>query len=154
MFRWALFLLLPVLVNVAGCSGTSDEESCTPHDQDGVVGGRITVLLAVSDTTFAVGGVDSGSTQRNITLQNSSEVTLTLTNVGMSPHSFVLACIASELPAECPQTSCFPAEANIAPVEPGQSTTVMFSAPAVEGAYPFSSNVPGDDALIGQFVLN
>jgi hypothetical protein len=127
---------------------------CTPGDQDGVIGGKNIVLLTVSDETFAVGGVESGSTQRNITIQNSSSVTLTLTNVGTRPHSFAVDCISSELPSTCEQTSCFPAEASIGPLDPGGSATSEFVTPAVEGAYPFGSNVPGDEALVGQFVLN
>jgi len=140
-----------------GCGSDSKDnqgDPCTPDDQDGVIGTKETVLLSVSDTAFSVGGVGSGSTQRNITIQNLSPVTLTLTNVGAKPHSFVVDCIRSDLPAGCPQTSCFPEEANIAPVDPGESATAEFKCPAVEGAYPFTSDVPGDDALVGQFVLN
>jgi hypothetical protein len=138
-----------------GCDGGSgSDDSCAPDDQDGVIGGESTVLLTVSDAAFAVGGVGSGSTQRNITIQNSSNVTLTLTNVGTTPHSFVVDCIPSELPAGCPQTSCFPSEATIPAVAPEASTTVKFTVPVVEGAYPFFSDVPGDEALLGQFVIN
>lgn len=153
---WSMRLLL-VLVPL-GLSACGDDEkrndSCTPDDQDGVIGGQHTVLLTVSDTDFSVGAPGSGSTQRNITIQNSSEVTLTLTNVGTRPHGFSVACIPSELPAPCPQTSCFPPEAEIEPLEAGASTTVTFEVPAVEGAYPFTSDAAGDEALIGQFVLN
>jgi hypothetical protein len=138
-----------------GCSATDNGASgCTPDDKNGQVGGKNTVLLTVSDTAFAVGGVDSGSTQRNITIENSSEVALTLTNVGTKPHSFVVQCIPSELPAGCSQTSCFPKEANIPAVEPGGSASATFNVPAVEGVYPFSSDLPGDETLVGQFVLN
>ena len=112
------------------------------------------MLLSVSDTEFAVGAVGSGSTQRNITIQNSSELTLTLTNVGTRPHSFVVDCISTELTPECPQTSCFPLEANIPALLPSQSMTTQFAMPVVEGAYPFRSDVSGDDALVGQFVVN
>lgn len=112
------------------------------------------MLLTVSDTAFAVGGVGSGSTQRNITIQNSTELTLTLSNTGTTPHSFVVACIATELPAACVRTSCFPAEAEIPPVEPGASASTQFVVPLVEGAYPFSSDVSGDEGLVGQFVVN
>lgn len=64
-------------------------------DQDGVSGGSMTVLMTVSDTAFAVGGLDSGSDQRNIAVQNLSSVTLTLTNVGTKQHGFVVHCIRS-----------------------------------------------------------
>jgi hypothetical protein len=155
--RWLVAATMPLCVAATACGSDDDdnqENACTPDDQDGVIGGKSTVLLAVSDTEFSVGGVGSGSTQRNITIQNSSQVTLTLTNTGTKPHSFVVACIPSGLPAGCEQTSCFPTEANIAPLEPGASKTTTFTVPAVEGAYPFSSGVPGDEALLGQFVLN
>ncbi|HET9931833.1 MAG TPA: hypothetical protein VFQ35_14125 [Polyangiaceae bacterium] len=149
----SLFFALAVLA-LAGCSTSAEESSCTPDDQDGVIGGKNVVLLSVSDVDFAVGAVGSGSTQRNITVQNSSELTLTLTNVGTKPHSFVVDCISTELPAECAQTSCFPPEANIPAVMPGESTTTKFVIPVVEGAYPFKSDVAGDDVLLGQFVVN
>jgi hypothetical protein len=148
-----LLLLVPLGLSACGDDEKSDA-SCTPDDQDGVTGGKHTVLLTVSDADFSVGAPGSGSTQRNITIQNSSEVTLTLTNAGTTPHGFSVACIASELPAGCPQTSCFPPEAEIESLDAGASTTVTFGVPAVEGAYPFTSEVPGDEALIGQFVLN
>jgi hypothetical protein len=45
-------------------------------------------------------------------------------------------------------------EATIAGLQPGESATAQFTVPAVEGAYPFSSDLPGDEALVGQFVLN
>lgn len=150
--RW-----VPVAFVLASCSNGATSggvNECTPNDQDGVIGGKIAVLLTVSDAGFAVGGVDSGSTQRNITIQNSVRVTLTLTNAGTRPHSFVVGCIPTELPSGCKQRSCFPAEANIAPVDPGKSVTTEFVTPLVEGAYPFSSDVPGDDALVGQFVID
>ena len=132
---------------------TGDDDSCQPDDQDGVVGGNNKVLLNVSDTGFAVGGVDSGSTQPNIAVQNTSNVTLTITNVGSKPHSFHVACRATDLPAGCPQMSCFPDEANVPAIAPGDRVTVMFSTPAVEGEYEFTSDEPGDEALVGEFVL-
>lgn len=151
----AVFVLLAAALSA--CSSNDDDldgNACQPNDQDGVIGGRHVVMLTVSDDAFAVGGVGSGSTQRNITIQNSSEVMLTLVNVGTTPHSFVIDCIDSELPSGCPQTSCFPPEAQIAPLDPGASATIEFVTPAVEGAYPFRSDVPGDEELIGRFVLN
>ena len=147
---------MPIVFVLVACSNSTSgsADSCTPDDQDGVIGGTMAVLLTVSDDAFAVGGVDSGSTQRNITVQNATNVTLTLTNVGTKPHSFVVDCIKSDLPAGCPQKSCFPKAADIPPVDPGKSVTVKFTAPLVEGAYPFHSDVDGDDDLTGQFVLN
>lgn len=140
----------------AGCGdgAAGGGDLCVPNDQDGVIGGVNTVLLTVSDAAFAVGGVGSGSTQRNITIQNSSNVTLTLTNVGTRPHAFVVECIATDLPAGCAKTSCFPGAANISAVAPGDSATTKFTVPVIEGAYPFFSDAPGDEALLGQFVIN
>ncbi len=129
------------------------DDLCQPDDQDGVVGGNSKVLLNVSDTGFAVGGVDSGSTQPNIAVQNTSTVILTITNVGTKPHSFHVACRPSELPAGCSQTSCFPDEAQVPAIDPGASVTVTFRTPAVEGEYAFTSDEPGDEALVGEFVL-
>ncbi|MEO6603851.1 MAG: hypothetical protein ABIQ16_28465 [Polyangiaceae bacterium] len=141
------------LTLLTGCGSDVNDDSCMPDDQDGIVGGNNTVLLTVSDTDFAVGGVNSGSTQRNISVQNNGNVTLTLTNVGSKPHSFHVACRATDLPAGCPQTSCFPDIATVPAIEPGDSVTVMFQTPAVEGEYQFTSDEPGDEDLLGQFVL-
>ena len=146
----------------ATACGSTDDDSCQPDDQDGVIGSYHTVLLNVSDTGFAVGGVNSGSTQPNIAVQNLSNVKLTITNVGSKPHSFKVACIPTELPAQCPQMSCFPDAASVPAIDPGASVTVEFATPAVEGAYPFTSEEPGDvttdedgklTGLLGQFVL-
>ena len=136
-----------------GDAGDTGDDSCMPDDQDGVIGGDNKVLLNVSDTGFAVGGVNSGSTQPNIAVQNTSNVTLTITNVGTKPHGFHVACRATDLPAGCPQMACFPDEANVPAIAPGASVTVMFSTPAVEGEYEFTSDEPGDEALVGEFVL-
>jgi hypothetical protein len=135
---------------------------CAPGDQDAVNGGTQVVLVSVSDTGFTVGGVDSGSTEPNITVENLANVILTLTNTGTEPHDMTIGCIGTGLPAGCPSTSCFPSDANIATLQPGESMTTAFVTPAVEGAYPFVSDVPGDAArsaeggvtsLGGEFVL-
>ena len=166
---------LSVLVSAAGTAGCSsssgggDDGSCTPGDNDGIAGGAYTILVNVSDTAYAVGGVDSGSTSPNIAVQNFGTVTVTLTNVGTRPHDLVVQCIPSGLPATCMvQTSCFPGSAASVPgyitivpsVEPGMSATVTFMAPAVEGAYQFVSDDPGDTGAdggvsgpVGEFVL-
>ena len=150
------------LPSACSSSAKDNDNSCQPDDQNGMVGGTMTVLLTVSDTAFGVGAPGSGSTQRNITVENSSTVKLTVTNVGKEPHSFVVACIPSGLPAACPQTSCFPDEAKIPAIDPGGSVSVTFDTPAVEGAYQFTSDVDGDTTtdkqgkvtgLVGQFVL-
>ncbi len=156
----AMCATLPAM---AGCgSNATSGNSCSPGDQDGVVGGKNVVLMNVSDTAFAVGGVDSGSDQRNIAVQNLSIVMLTLTNVGTKPHDLVVQCIPTGLPAGCPTESCFPPSANISALSPAQSAATTFTTPAVEGAYQFISDVPGDTqtdssgvvgGLVGEFVL-
>jgi hypothetical protein len=161
-FLFAFGLCAFVVTSASGCNNSDAGDRCDPGDQDGVVGGNNTVLLNVSDTGFAVGGVDSGSTEPNITVQNLSNVTLTMTNVGTKPHDLHLACIPTGLPAGCPAMSCFPDNANIPPLAPEDSATVTFMTPAVEGAYPFVSDEDGDTAtdagggvtgLVGEFVL-
>jgi hypothetical protein len=157
-------LLCGLLSVTAACSSKSEgnSDTCNPGDQDGMVGGDNIVLVNVSDTGYAVGGVDSGSTEPNISVQNFAHVTLTLTNVGTTPHSLRIACIPTELPQGCPTMSCFPDNASIPALDPGQSATVSFVTPAVEGAYPFTSDVAGDSTpeadggelgLVGEFVL-
>jgi hypothetical protein len=151
--RSNVFVAAAVSSLACACNSSSNGDSCAPGDQNGVNDMAETVLVTVSDTAFAVGGVDSGSMERNITSENSSPITLTLTNVGMKPHDLVIGCIPTGLPAGCPSTSCFPKSANFAPLAPGASMTTSFTTPAVEGAYTFTSDVAGDDALIGEFVL-
>jgi hypothetical protein len=163
MFKltWALVLVGLVLASATACTSSDDGDACNPGDQDGVVGGSNVVLLNVSDTAFAVGGVDSGSTEPNIAVQNLSNVILTLTNVGTKPHDLQIDCIPTGLPANCPAMSCFPDNANIPPLAPGASTTATFATPAVEGAYRFVSDEDGDTSanaggvtgLVGEFVL-
>ncbi|HEX3777061.1 MAG TPA: hypothetical protein VHV51_21455 [Polyangiaceae bacterium] len=155
-------VLLGTLTLIACSSKSSD--SCNPGDQDGVVGtgSSFTVLINVSDTEFAVGGIDSGSTEPNVPTQNLEPTTMTLTNTGTKPHDLKIACIPSGLPASCPAMSCFPDNANIPTLQPGESKTVMFTTPAVEGDYPFTSDLDGDTTiepdggvagLVGEFVL-
>jgi len=132
--------------------------------------------VSVSDTGFTVGGVDSGSTEPNISVQNLAIITLTLTNTGTKPHDFVVQCIPTGLPATCMNpTSCFdnPTDAGsatpnavtlIPTLQPGTSQTIVVQTPLVEGVYNFISDVPGDDttfepdggvsgAVTGDFVL-
>ena len=151
--HWLLVLGLLLVTPACSSDGKQDDDRCMSDDQDGVVGGTSRVLLSVSDTAFAVGGVNSGSMQPNIAAQNTSKVELTISNVGTKPHSFHVACRPSELPAGCPQDSCFPDEAQVPAIDPGDSVTVTFTTPAVEGEYAFTSDEPGDEALVGEFVL-
>lgn len=171
--------LLPASANCGssgGRGGGDNSASCTPGDQDGVNGGYYTELVSVSDTGFAVGGVDSGSTESNISVQNLGIITLTLTNTGTKPHDLVVQCIPTGLPAACMNpTSCFgnPDDAGsstpnavtlIPPLQPGASQTIVVRAPLAEGVYNFISDVPGDATtfdsdggvsgqLTGDFVL-
>jgi hypothetical protein len=135
---------------------------CTPNDQNGVSGGSEVVYLTVNDTGFAVGGVDSGSTQSNVTLENSSTVTLTLINAGTTAHDLVVQCLCTPNTMGCAMESCFPAEAGIPALAPGASATTTFVVPFQEGVYPFVSDLPGDTqtsadggvtGLVGDFVL-
>ncbi len=134
------------LLTLIACS--SDEESddvCAPDDADGIIGVDIAVALSVDDVTFAPAIVKT---------QNSSVVTLTLTNTGTRPHGFAVDCLPTPNSRGCPTQSCFPAEATVAPIAPGASTTVKFSNPAVEGIYTYRSTGEGDEALAkGQFIL-
>jgi hypothetical protein len=150
---------LSLAVAVARCSSSSGDPCRT--DADGIIGGASTIQLTVSDTAFSVGAADSGSVEPNIVVQNLSRVTLTLTNVGTRPHDFVIRCLPTPNAAGCPTESCFPPEAGLGPVAPGGSATTTFMTPAVEGAYPFVSDQPGDSetaadggpGLLGEFVL-
>lgn len=160
--RVCLHLGICVSLLATGCSDSQPDRGCTPNDQDGLVGVSQRVLLNVSDTGYAVGGIDSGSSQPNIAVQNSSTVTLTVTNVGTRPHGLRIACLPTHLPAACAQQSCFPESAHISGLAPSEHVTVMFETPLQEGAYPFTSEEPGDTTtngdgtmrgLLGQFVL-
>jgi hypothetical protein len=144
-----------------GAAGGSPDGGCAT-DQNGIQGGRDVFFLTVSDTAFAVGAADSGSAQPNVTLENSTTVTLTLTNVGSKPHDLVIVCQPTPNHSGCPTQSCFPAEANIAALQPGQSATTTFVAPFKEGPYAFTSDLPGDTetspdggvtGLVGEFLL-
>ncbi|HEY3667944.1 MAG TPA: CARDB domain-containing protein [Polyangiaceae bacterium] len=153
--------LVCALLTTSACA-PDVRDSCNPGDQNGFVGGINTVKVSVSDTAFAVGGVGSDSTEPNIAVENTSTVTLTVTNTGTKPHGFKVACIPSGLPAGCAQMSCFPDAANIPAIAPGDSVTVTFSTPALEGVYRFFSDEDGDSSvggegnetgLVGEFVL-
>ncbi len=163
-----LFGLLLTGVTACSSSASDNGDSCNPGDQDGVTGatsGTDVVLVSVNDTEFTVGGVDSGSTEPNIAVQNVTTVMLTLTNTGTKPHGMQIACIPTGLPAGCPTASCFPGNANIPALAPGASATATYVTPAVEGAYQFTdpaSDVDGgvpeaaDGGVIGpvgEFVL-
>ncbi len=119
-------------------SDGADAGQCAQPDQDGVIGGGFTFQVEVSDTAFSPVIVKA---------QNSGMVTLTVKNTGLRPHDLVVACLTT---MGC--TACFPDAAKIAPLQPGASTTVTFTAPAQEGIYDFKSDVSGD-GFTGQFIL-
>jgi hypothetical protein len=153
---------LVVLLAGARCSIDSPSTQCNP-DSNGVSGGTQVIDLTVSDTAFSVGAADSGPPEPNITVENAATLTLTLTNVGTRPHDFVVQCQSvPDVPKGCPAQVCFPPDADIPSLQPGQSATTTFVTPSHEGTYPFISDVPGDSernddgglgGLVGEFVL-
>jgi hypothetical protein len=156
----ACVALIPAAVR---CSSPSpgQGDSCNP-DQNGVYGTPTIVLLEVSDTAFRVGTADGGPLEPNVTTENATQVTLTLTNVGTRPHDLVVQCQATPNTGGCPTRSCFPPDASIPSLNPGKSATTRFITPVHEGNYLFTSDLPGDTTLapdggvtglVGQFVL-
>lgn len=137
-------------------------DPCNP-DENGVTGsGTTVVLLEVSDTAFKVGTAEGGPPEPNITAENVASVQLTLTNVGTRPHDFVIQCQPTPNTNGCTTQSCFPADASIPSLKPGEKATRSFVTPIHEGNYPFISDLPGDTTagpdggltgLVGQFVL-
>jgi hypothetical protein len=119
-----------------------DAAACpTDPDTDGVNGGNYTFQLTVSDTAFST---------LILKAQNDGMVTLSLMNTGTKPHDFVVRCMQNAMLA-CQY--CFPGAAKIPTLAPGASMTTSFATPDQEGIYVFASDLPGDDALTGQFIL-
>lgn len=141
--RYLLVGLAVTGVLVACSSSDDDDDSCTPDDADGIDNVALTVAVTVDDTGFQ---------PTIIKTQNSSSITLTLTNKGTKPHGFAVDCLATPNARGCPTQSCFPNETTIATVAPGANATATFATPAVEGIYTFRSPVSGDSAT-GQFIL-
>lgn len=135
-----------VLLAVVACSSSdADDDSCAPDDADGIVGVDITVALTVDDTAF---------TPSIVKTQNTSNVTLMLTNKGTKPHGFAVDCLPTPSSRGCPTQSCFPSDAAIAEVKPGGTVTVRFATPAVEGIYTYRSPLAADTGIAtGQFIL-
>jgi hypothetical protein len=132
--------LVSVLLSlVLACSSDRDDDVCKPDDADGIASVDITVALTIDDTSFQPSIVKT---------QNMSHVKLTLTNAGTKPHGFSVDCLPTPNSDGCPTSSCFPVEAKIDPIAPGQSAKVEFTTPAVEGIYTFRS-----DEATGQFIL-
>ena len=127
---------------LVGCTGSGDNgnggdagDSCNPNDQDGVIGGNADFILTVNDLGFS---------PLVLTAQNSANVTLELVNAGTKTHDFVVDCVPTPNGNGCASTSCFPEQADIEPLAPGQTAVTSFFTPRVEGIYFFHSSVPGD----------
>ena len=138
-----------VLCGVVACSSSDDDDdddnSCVPDDADGVANVDQPVAVSVTDTGFE---------PAVITTQNTSNITLTLTNKGTRPHGFSVDCYPTPNQRGCPAEVCFPAEAEIAPIAPGATATTKFATPAYEAIYTVRSKADGDTALTtGQFIL-
>ena len=134
---------MSVTALLAACSSSDAAENCAPDDADGVINVAVTVALTIDD---------SGFQPTIIKTQNSSTVTLTVTNKGTKPHGFGVDCLATPNSRGCPAESCFPSAGTIATIAPGDSAMTKLTTPAVEGIYTFRSPAPGDTAT-GQFIL-
>jgi hypothetical protein len=161
-------MLAPLLLSIAlvHCSSSSagggtssgDGGDCYP-DNDGVNDTPQTIDLVVDDTGFYSGSPDSGISDAGmknvITTQNSSTITLTLTNMGTKDHGFVVECTSvtpayPDLPAGCPSMACFPSASTITALPAGMSKTVTFLTPVPDNLlYPFKSNEAGDSSVPG-----
>jgi hypothetical protein len=140
LFQW---LLVPLALGFAACSADQGGNACEIEDQDGIIGGTDVFVVRVGDAAFA---------PIILTAQNQSDVTLTLHNESSGEAGFLVDCLPTPNADGCPQESCFPSEASILPIAPGESATVQFQLPAVEGDYVYRAR-PGDGARTGQFIL-
>ena len=124
-------------------ASVAEINKCFP-DTDGINGGSYVFDLTVDDTGFS---------KTILSTENDATVTLTLKNTGTKPHGFVVACTNvtpayPTVPAGCPDLACFPSNAFIAPLNPGESKTITFDTPTPDGLdYPFSSSDPSDCAV-------
>jgi hypothetical protein len=132
-----------------------DPTMCYP-DNNGMNGGNYTIDLVVNDTGFQASGDDGDGGAKNlIQTENDAPVTLTLTNMGTTPHGFAVGCISvcssySTLPAGCSPEACFPTTSAIPPLAPGATMSVTFVTPTPDGLiFPFSSNEPNDTGVQG-----
>lgn len=141
--NWYISAAICLCIVPACSSDDSDDDACMPDDADGIASVDITVALAIDDTTFAPAIVKT---------QNTSVVTLTVTNTGTKPHGFAVDCLPTPNAKGCPTTSCFSAAATVPAIAPGSNATVKFTTPAVEGIYTYRSTGEGDTAT-GQFIL-
>src|SRR5579864_8201428 len=126
-------MCLGLFLASARCTSSAIGGNACRADQNGGSGGMQVVDLTVSDTAFTVGAGDAGPGEPNITVENAATVTLTMTNMGTKPHDFVIQCQPTPNTNGCPTQSCFPPDADIPPLPPGASTTIVFVAPFHEG---------------------
>jgi hypothetical protein len=119
--------------------------NCFP-DHDGINGGNFTFDLTVDDTGFS---------KAILATQNDATVTLTLSNTGKKPHGFEVECTSvtpayPTVPTGCPTLACFPSNAFVAPLMPGETKTITFETPTPDGLlFPFRSSEPSDCAVPG-----
>ena len=145
LFSRCAFLLAAAASSIACSSDDASNDQCRPDDADGIIDEPSNHQLTVTDSKFA---------PAIVVTQNSSTVTLTLMNQGTRAHGFVVDCLPTPNSDGCPTQSCFPAEAEIEPIDPGDEVTVKFETPLVEGIYEFHSDVAADAELArGQFII-
>jgi hypothetical protein len=129
---------------VLGACGGGDFDACALEDADGIIGGQYVLVLGVDDDGFS---------RIALKTQNDAEVTLTLENTGTTEAGFQVDCLPTPNDDGCAQESCFPPAHVIEPIAPGESATVTFTTPEVEGEYIYRA-VAGDDSRIGQFIVD
>lgn len=144
--RPLLVLLSLGLLHCSSSKPSGDDNDGCFADIDGVTDRPATINLTVDDDAFS---------KRVLNTQNSSTITFTLTNAGTVPHGFEVACasvtsVYPDVPAGCPDTSCFPDASSVDPIMPGESKTVTFTTPVPDNLiYPFESSSPDDIGVPG-----
>jgi hypothetical protein len=142
--------------SLTGVDASVDAQlTCFP-DHDGISGCTTTLVATVDDTGFSKTIFPS---------QNYSPVTLTLTNKGTKAHGFEVECTSvlpayQDLPASCPQVSCFPSNSTIEPLAPGDTKTITFLTPIPDGinfpvrsSDPYDCDVPGLNGSVSEWSL-
>jgi hypothetical protein len=125
--RFPLHFVYALLAVFAfGCNDDGEKDSCQPDDADGQIGGDYDFEVIVNDEAF---------TPAILTTQNESEVVLQFTNEGSSPLGFFIECLPTPNDRGCATESCFPKDAEIEPLGPGESAKITFETPIVEGIY-------------------
>jgi hypothetical protein len=143
--RGAVLSMAAAFALACSSDAKKNTDACTPDDADGVISEPAALLLTVTDGGFM---------PKILSAQNTSEITLSLENLGTLPHSFVVDCKPTPNSDGCPPQSCFPSESTLGPLAPGEKVTVVFESPLVEGIYKFHSDVPEDSELTpGQFII-